>query len=163
MFGIDVFFNPSTTGGEIDRSKTKQRVNFGLGFSYDGPRAFNNSIVLAGSDKETQSLNVVGVLEYGRIVKCEVIKNVEHFIKVRIIGFECVGSLHVDNLSNGYNKDNRPPVGRIIDAMILNKGYDSRTSKEIWNLTMHVKDGADKVNSLTPFQKQLQGFLSKSD
>jgi DNA polymerase III delta prime subunit len=159
LFGIDVFFNPFATGGRIDRSMTKQRVKFGLGFSYDGPRAFNSSIIPATPDDDVNKSDLLGVLEYGRIVKCEVIKNVEYFTKVRIIGFECAGSIHFDNLCNGYAKDNRPPVGRIIEAMVLNKGYDSKTNKETWYLTMNIKEGSDNNYSLTPFQKKLQEIL----
>jgi len=159
--GIDVFFNPSSTGEGIDRSKTKQRVKFGLGFSYDGPRAFNNSIKLTTSNDVNEQSDVLGKLEYGRVVKCEVIRNVEFFIKVRIIGFECMGSIHVDNLYGIYDKDNRPPVGRVVEAMVLSKGFDSKTNKEIWSLTMDIKEGNDKEYELSPFQKKLQEFLKE--
>ena len=36
--GVEVYFNPSATKGEIGKTDIGQRVKFGLGFSYDGPR-----------------------------------------------------------------------------------------------------------------------------
>lgn len=44
--GVEVYFNPSATRGEISKVNIGQRVKFGLGFSYDGPRAYNSSIKL---------------------------------------------------------------------------------------------------------------------
>ena len=49
--GVEVYFNPSATKDEIDKVNIGQRVRFGLGFSYDGPRAYNSSIKLLGKDE----------------------------------------------------------------------------------------------------------------
>ena len=71
--GVEVYFNPSSTKGEIDSSKIHQRVKFGVGFSYDGPRAYNTSIRLLGKDEYMEE---VRPLTTGMVVKCEVVKNV---------------------------------------------------------------------------------------
>lgn len=155
VFGIDVFFNPSATGGEVDKSKTKQKVKFGLGFSYDGPRVFNSSINFNFENDEDNSYEVMGKLESGSIVKCEVFKNVDHFVKVRILGFECEGSIHTDNLKKSYSKDKRPKIGAVLEVQVLNSQYDSKTNKKIWNLTMNIKDSLNDQSQLTTFQKQL--------
>lgn len=156
IFGIDVFFNPSNTRGEIDRSKTKQRVKFGLGFSYDGPRAYNSSIMLDSSNIEGNASDILGQLAPGQIIKCEVTKNVEYFVKVRIVGFECPGSIHIDNLNSGYNSENRPAIGKVFEAMVIQKGFDGKANVEIWELTMHLSNDLHNNQALTPFQEQLK-------
>lgn len=69
--GVEIYFNPSATKGEIDKTKINQRVRFGVGFSYDGPRALNSSIKLLGND---DYIEVPRKIEQGLIVRCEVIR-----------------------------------------------------------------------------------------
>lgn len=157
LFGLKIFFNPSATKGEIDRSKVKQKVSFCLGFSYDGPRAFNNSVnLITNEDNDDVNLEVLGRLEYGTIVKCEVIKNLEYYVRVRIIGFECIGSIDIGNLVGKYSKNNRPQIGYVFDGMVLHRKYDSRTNSEVWNLTMDINHKQLEVDTRTSFQKQLE-------
>ncbi|MBQ4901148.1 hypothetical protein KB559_20095 [Paenibacillus sp. Marseille-P2973] len=156
LFGIEIFFNPNATGGEIDHSQTNQKVKFGMGFSYEGPRAFNQSIEITTGGSESIP-EVLGSLGYGRIVKCEVLKNIEHYVKVRIIGFEVTGSIHVNNLKT-YSREMRPPIGKVFDAMILNRGYDTKTNSEIWNMTMKFDKGEDTDDSDNPFRAKLRQF-----
>lgn len=136
--GVEVYFNPSATKGEIDRTKINQRVRFGIGFSYDGPRAFNSSIKLLGNDDYEE---IERKIEPGLVVKCEVIKNVVYFTQVRIIGYNShIGSIHISELIAPYSNTNRPKIGDIIDAKVLNEKFDNRLQRNVWMLTMDMSN-----------------------
>lgn len=134
--GIDVFFNPSATKGEINKSNINQRVKFGMGFSYDGPRAFNNSIHLLSVDEDdVQKIQ----LKPGIVIKCEVIKQLRFFVRVRIIGAEEEkGSIHIDELKAPFSNESRPELGSVIDAQVKKQGYDQKRNEPIWELTMFI-------------------------
>ena len=105
--GVEIFFNPSSTKGEISKNNINQRVKFGLGFSYDGPRAYNSSIkLITGNDDIDDIIDMKRELESDVIVKCEVIRNIEFYTQVRIIGFdEELGSIHIDELMKPYSAE----------------------------------------------------------
>ena len=132
--GTEVYFNPSATKGEIDKSKINQRVKFGIGFSYDGPRAYNSSIQMMGKE----DVEEVRRIEMGLVVKCEVLKNVTYFTQVRLVGYpEEVGSIHIDELSAPFNEKHRPSIGSVFEAKVLNQKFDNRTQRNVWMLTMN--------------------------
>lgn len=133
--GIEIYFNPSATKGEIDKSKINQRVRFGVGFSYDGPRAYNSSIKLMEPDDYIPSNRE---LSSGIQIKCEVIKNVSYYVQVKIIGYDEFGSIHIDELINPYSERMRPTAGTILDCKILNRKFDNKKQRDMWVLTMNL-------------------------
>ena len=73
------------------------------------------------------------------IIKCEVIKNVAFFTQVRLVGYsEEVGSIHIDELSNPFNRNHRPSIGSVFEVKVLNQKFDNKTQRNIWMLTMNV-------------------------
>lgn len=134
--GVEVYFNPSATRGEISKANIGQRVKFGVGFSYDGPRAYNSSIRLLGGDDYVE---VKRKIEPGIAVKCEVTKNVEYYVQVRIVGYSEIGSIHVDELIQPYCAERRPELGAIIDGKILNKRFDNARQRDVWQITMNME------------------------
>ena len=134
--GVEVYFNPSATKGEISKANIGQRVKFGMGFSYDGPRAYNSSIKLLGRDDYVEKRREI---ESGIAVKCEVTKNVGHYVQVNIIGFSEIGSIHVDELMEPYSAEKRPRVGAVIEGKILNKKFDNVRQREVWQITMNME------------------------
>ena len=155
--GIEIFFNPSATKGEINKSNINQRVIFGLGFSYDGPRAFNSSIKLKAGNDVVEEKNI---LEPGTIVKCEVISNIEFYTKVRIIGFnEDRGSIHINDLFEPYSENNRPKRGAIVDAKAVKRRFDTANQCYSWSLTMNIDDLSDNPDETAmgiAFKKAMQ-------
>lgn len=136
--GVEIFFNPSATKGEISKNNINQKVKFGLGFSYDGPRAFHSSIQLIGKD---DIIKAKRELEGGLIVKCEVISNIEFYSLVRIIGFNGeLGSIHIDELMKPYSVDNRPGIGTILEGKTLYEKFDNVKQRKIWGITMHTEN-----------------------
>mgnify|MGYP001851936540 FL=1 len=144
--GVEVYFNPSATKGEIDSTKIHQRVKFGIGFSYDGPRAYNSSIKLLGTDDYNE---VVRPLTSGMIVKCVVKKNVSYFTQVRIVGYNVDGSIHISEYSEQYSDTRRPKEGDVFDVKLLNEKYDDKRGRKIWNLTMNIKNGVSDEESIS--------------
>ena len=153
--GTEIYFNPSATKGEIDKSKINQRVKFGIGFSYDGPRAYNSSIQLMGKEDVEEVRNI----ETGMIIKCEVIKNVAFFTQVRLVGYsEEVGSIHIDELSNPFNRNHRPSIGSVFEVKVLNQKFDKKTQRNIWMLTMNVSGSSDEDREETAMAKALKNI-----
>ena len=131
--GIDVFFNPSATRGEIDKTKINHRVRFGLGFSYDGPRAYNTSITLIAPGETVEPL---APLMKDKIVRVEVTKNIGYYTQVRIIPYDEFGSIHVNDLKSPYSSNQRPLVGTVLEGRILGKKYDAKAEREVWSITL---------------------------
>ena len=141
--GVDVYFNPSSTRGEISKANIGQRVKFCVGFSYDGPRAYNDSIKLLGKEDCVVEKREISS---GAIVKCEVLKNVQYYVQVRIVGFsEEKGSIHINELLAPYSSSNRPITGQIIEGRVLSKNFDNAKQCDVWQITMDV-DGAKNVD-----------------
>ena len=150
--GVEIFFNPSSTKGEISKNNINQRVKFGLGFSYDGPRAYNSSIkLITGNDDIDDIIDMKRELESDVIVKCEVIRNIEFYTQVRIIGFdEELGSIHIDELMKPYSAENRPGIGIILEGRTLREKFDNAKQTKIWEITMNT------VNSEADLKKKLR-------
>ena len=151
--GTEVYFNPSATKGEIDKSKINQRVKFGIGFSYDGPRAYNSSIQLMGKEDVEHIRNI----EPGLLVKCEVLKNVTYFTQVRFIGYpEEVGSIHINELCAPFDENHRPQKGSVFDVKVLNQRFDNATQRNVWMLTMNTSIGGSVEIGETAMAKALR-------
>lgn len=126
-----------------------------IGFSYDGPRAYNSSIQLMGKEDVEEVRNI----ETGMIIKCEVIKNVAFFTQVRLVGYsEEVGSIHIDELSNPFNRNHRPSIGSVFEVKVLNQKFDNKTQRNIWMLTMNVSGSSDEEREETAMAKALKNI-----
>ena len=122
----------------LSKNNINQRVRFGLGFSYDGPRAYNSSIQLIGKDDIIRDKRE---LESGLIVKCEVIRNIEFYSQVRIIGFDDeLGSIHIDELMKPYSAEKRPGIGIILEGRTLREKFDNAKQTKIWEITMNTEN-----------------------
>ena len=155
--GVEVYFNPSATKGEISKINIGQRVKFGIGFSYDGPRAYNSSIKLLGKEEMIEPKRVI---EPGIAVKCEVTKNVGYYVQVRIVGFSEVGSIHVNELAAPYSAAKRPDIGTVLDGKILTKRFDNARHRDIWQITMSLDSIQEDVEEETAMARaiRLGGF-----
>lgn len=158
--GVEVYFNPSATKGEISKINIGQRVRFGLGFSYDGPRAYNSSIKLIGKDEMIETKRVI---EPGIAVKCEVTKNVGYYVQVRIVGFSEVGSIHVDELTAPYSATKRPDNGTVLDGKILTKKFDNARHRDVWQITMNLDSIHDDAVEETAMARAIRiaGFQTQ--
>ena len=158
--GVEVYFNPSATKGEISKINIGQRVKFGLGFSYDGPRAYNSSIKILRNDEMIEAKRVI---EPGIAVKCEVTKNVGYYVQVRIVGFSEVGSIHIDELTAPYSATKRPDIGTVLDGKVLAKRFDNARHRDVWQITMSLDNVQDDVVEETTVARaiRLGGFKTQ--
>lgn len=135
LFGIGVYFNPMYTPEGIDKHKSNQRVSFGIGFSFEGPRAFNNSVRLLNVDEQTSSMtNSINNDTYiNELVRCEVIGEKEYYILCRIMKNGEPASIHKSQFKDQYNDIILPRRGKILDAAVVNKKHLGN-NKSIWEL-----------------------------
>lgn len=163
--GVEIFFNPSATKGEISKNNINQRVKFGLGFSYDGPRAYNSSIkLITGNDDIDDIIDMKRELESDVIVKCEVIRNIEFYTQVRIIGFdEELGSIHIDELMKPYSAENRPGIGIILEGRTLREKFDNAKQTKIWEITMNTVNSEAELEEETAMSIAFKRALKEKD
>ncbi len=160
--GVEIFFNPSATKGEISKNNINQRVKFGLGFSYDGPRAYNSSIKLITGNDDIDDMK--RELESDVIVKCEVIRNIEFYTQVRIIGFdEELGSIHIDELMKPYSAENRPGIGIILEGRTLREKFDNAKQTKIWEITMNTVNSEAELEEETAMSIAFKRALKEKD
>ena len=151
--GVEVYFNPSATKGEISKVNIGQRVKFSLGFSYDGPRAYNSSIKLLGKDELIETKRDI---ESGIAVKCEVTKNVGYYVQVRIIGFSEIGSVHINELTEPYSADNRPDIGTVFEGKVLTNKFDNARHRNVWQITMNMDNIKEEVVEETAMARAMR-------
>lgn len=151
--GVEIYFNPSATKGEISKVNIGQRIRFGLGFSYDGPRAYNGSIKLLGKD---EFVEIKREIESGIVVKCEVTKNVEYYVQVRLIGFSEIGSIHVQELIEPYSAGNRPVIGTVFEGKVLTKRFDNAKHRDVWQITMNMDNIKDEIVEETAMARAMR-------
>ena len=142
-----VFFAPYATKGQITSRSVDTRVTFGMGFSYEGPRAYNDSVrPYTGQERNRVERKK---LEPGDWVVCSVTGNNQYYVYVEIIGYPSEeASIYVDNLREPYSADNRPEVETTLYAKVMRqKEIDSRNGRKmIWELTM--LDDEEKPNKI---------------
>lgn len=158
----DIFFNPYATDGRINESNKNAPVILGIGFSYDGPRAYNSSIDLYMGQTIDIPEETLPPLEYGIRVKCKVIKNSNpHFIDVSLVGYgNQEGSIPIELLVSPYTDTNRPPVGGpLLEAMVLHskniKSYGGQHRK-VWKLTMKFSSQSELDINRSPLSENPQ-------
>lgn len=139
-YKTDIFFNPNQTEGRISEINKHQQVVFGVGFSLDGPRAYNNSIDLYTGNQPRPDIEEKP-LRKGEFVTCQVLSTKkENYIDVKIMKYNERGSIHVAELVEPYSSKNRPKVnGPLIDAWTVRKRSISVSgggNELVWELTM---------------------------
>lgn len=161
----DVFFSPNSTDGRINETSKNAIVVMGIGFSYDGPRAYNSSVKLYTGEEDIE-LEELPPLQYGIMVKCKVIKNsTPHYINVEIVGYNVEGSISIDCLDTPYDNLHRPKIdGPLLNAMVLNEKQvisAGGTYRTVWSLTMKFDVlYKEYENDMSDFQKKLQEVKS---
>ena len=56
---------------------------------------------------------------------------------------EEVGSIHIDELSAPFDGENRPSIGSVFEAKVLNQKFDNRTQRNLWMLTMNISESSE--------------------
>jgi hypothetical protein len=134
---MEVFFNPSRAKRRMDSEDVGKRVTFCLGFSYDGLRAYDQSVDEVGIDDEEQKIINPNSLCVGLRVKCRVTRNIDFYTQVKLMDYRNQdGSIHITQLANGYNSENRPKEGTMIFATIQQQPEAGARRQKFWKLTM---------------------------
>lgn len=155
---MEVFFNPKRAKRVLSKDSEGIRVAFSMGFSYDGLRAYDQSVDVVVAEENTDLLNpTVPKIEIGSRVKCRVTRNLEFFIQAKLIDYyEQDGSIHVNELGSGYSVDNRPCEGVILYATVIGPPV-----KGFWRLTLK-NITQENEDNMPEWKRKLKNFRKQS-
>jgi hypothetical protein len=157
---MEVFFNPSRAKKRMDSEDVGKRVSFCFGFSYDGLRAYDRSVEEIGVQEE-QNIIIPNLLRAGLRVKCRVIRNVDFFTQVKLVDYHNQdGSIHITQMANGYNVENRPQEGTILFATIQEQTEVGARRQKFWRLTMCDVEQENNDN-MPEWKRKLNEFKHK--
>lgn len=130
---MEVFYSPSMQIESTTQDDLGKKVQFILGFSYDGLRALNRSVKMLKGDQAVESK-----LDIDEMVKCQVIKldRSQNYLKVKLMDYHNqIGSIYRTEVDEGdsiqnYNSD------QIIWARILDKRYNNNEQRYYWQLSL---------------------------
>lgn len=161
VYKTDIFFSPDATDQKINLKNVNAPVIFGVGFSFDGPRAYNASVELNLGDGLVEKVDLEP-LAYGVNVKCEVLKNNEvNYITVRILGYNVEGGIETSCLAGAFDDMKRPGIGQVLDAIVLKeKRVISRGGiyRSVWALTMKLNNQNKKMQPEPDFIQKLREY-----
>ena len=161
---MNVFFNPRRTKQFFTIADIGKKVSFFMGFSYDGPRAYDQSVTIVNSiterdvvcDEDHSPLSELATNsdnkpKVGSRVKCIVTGDNEYYIYVKLVDFaNMVGSIHQNQLGNGYKTENRPYKDQELYAEVIDcKNIPGRG--DIWQLSLETVDHHPSSSGWTPF------------
>ncbi|MBY0004047.1 hypothetical protein H7K05_01830 [Priestia aryabhattai] len=147
--GIKVFFRPSQGNKRagIYESDNGKKVRLNVGFSYDGLRAYDNSVKTIDyiRDTEVNQLDeevstLYETLYIDQIVDCLVVSSSTYHTYVKVDGTEETCSIFYKELISPYTKDKRPPIGTKLKAKVINY-----TNKNGYNLTLKIQDNQGRI------------------
>lgn len=152
---MEVFFNPKRAKQAFSQGSEGTRVSFTLGFSYDGLRAYDQSVIEVVDGKETDSFNPIDLrkVEIGSRVRCRVTRNLEFYIQVKLVDYyEQSGSVHVSELGSDYSVDDRPREGNLLYATVIGPQVNG-----FWQLTLKDITQGNKDN-MPDWKRKLKNF-----
>lgn len=152
---MEVFFNPKRAKHSFGKDSEGTRVSFSMGFSYDGLRAFDQSVDEVVSMENTDSIRLTEPrnIEIGSRVKCRVTKNLEFYVQVKLTDFhEQKGSIHINELGRNYSADDRPREGNTLYATVI-----GLPEKGFWRLTLGNVTQENEDN-MPEWKKKLKKF-----
>lgn len=100
--------------------------------------------VIKNVDEIKVELNILNSLIGSKNIEDEFEKVVTRYPEVRLVGYpEEVGSIHIDELSAPFDGENRPSIGSVFEAKVLNQKFDNRTQRNLWMLTMNISESSE--------------------
>lgn len=155
---MEVFFNPSRAKQRFDSEDIGKQVSFGLGFSYDGLRAYDQSVVEINIAAEPEKFINPDELRVGTRVKCRVIRNIEFYTQVKLTDYHNQeGSIHISELGDGFSVDNLPSAGTILYATVKDFRQTSHRQKKYLILTMLVAE-QEQEEFMPEWKRKLRGY-----
>ncbi|AGA70736.1 hypothetical protein Desdi_3342 [Desulfitobacterium dichloroeliminans LMG P-21439] len=152
---MEVFFNPSRAKQRFDSEDIGKLVSFGVGFSYDGLRAYDQSVVESGYNVESETTNSPVELQVGMRVKCRVIRNVDFYTQVKLVDYHNQdGSIHVNELGDDYSAENRPVEGAILFATVKEQRETGSRQQKFRRLSL-VADEQENVENMPAWKRKL--------
>jgi hypothetical protein len=170
--GLKVFFKPNQANDKkgIFDSDIGKRVRFCVGFSYDGLRAYDNSVktiehIEKHGDSTMEKLDSKPAnrkLTVGQVVESVVVNNGPHHVYIKVNGVDEKCSIYHKHLKTPFSKNNRPERGAELKVSVLN--YSDQHG---YNFSMELSARPKKVvssnSNSTVFGEKLQAVLNKEN
>lgn len=153
---MEVFFNPKRAKRVFAKDSEGMRVSFSMGFSYDGLRAYDQSVdeVIAGENTGSLNPTELKKIEIGSRVKCRIKRNdLEFYIQAKLMDYhDQNGSIHIKELGSDYSVDNRPYEGNILYATVIGPPV-----KGFWQLTLR-NIAQENEDNMPEWKRKLKDF-----
>lgn len=155
---MEIFFNPKNAKQKFSAEDIGKRVSFAMGFSYDGLRAYDQSVIESDFSEDEENTSTPSILQEGVRVLCKVVKNVDYFTQVQLIDYyNEEGSIKFTDLRNGYSASKQPEVGETFYATIIEKRGTNSRAQRFWRLTMaDIKQ--ENLDNMPEWVQQLNNF-----
>lgn len=157
IFELSAYFNPSIAA-TVSEKQENQRVEFGIGFSYEGLRVFNNSLKpYTGSKSEKKGSE----LKVESKVIGEIIAIKEHYILLNIPGSELMGSISIKELLRNNLYSDSWKIGGLIEGYIFDKREIFEEKAEVWFIELNQKNKSKVKPGNFLLQDKLKDFKIK--
>jgi hypothetical protein len=143
--GMKVFINPSRAKNKLGKSIEGKSVQLSIGFSYDGIRAYDQTVTEAIDifRAVSEASEAVHEVTIGKRVKCRVVGRSEYHVQVKLVDFSAQeGSIHNSKLSGDYTVDNRPGKDECFYATVIGE-----KKGRYWQLSMLEADAEQFMKS----------------
>lgn len=150
-YNMEVFFTPSGQINQATLEDVNKKVQFILGFSYDGLRALNKSVQLIDFSQEDSSDEIIG-----KTVRCIVMgpDNTGNYLKVKLCDYRnAIGSIHSSELPKDktvYDYEYQ----ETIYGKVIGERYIEKEGRSYYQLRL-------KEDEMTDWQRQLSKFGKK--
>ncbi len=154
-YNMEIFFAPTGQTNQASADDVNKKVEFIMGFSYDGLRAMNKSVHLVDYSKKEEDEDDDLI---GKTVKCVVQKTdtAGFFVKVKMSDYRnSYGSIHSSELPEG-KKVNDYSEGDIVWGKVIDSRYVEKEGRTYYQIRLR-----EESQELEGWQKQLADIVKQ--
>ena len=153
-YNMEIFFSPVGQIEQASANDVSKKVEFIMGFSYDGLRALNRSVHFVDYSKNDDGIGEL----IGKTVKCIVQKAdaVGYFVRVKMSDYRnSFGSIHYSELPEGKTV-NDYKEGDIIWGKVIDSKYNKKDGRTYYQIRVR-----EESQALEDWQKKLADISDK--
>ena len=147
-----MFFSPAGQNSQITLEDVSKKVEFILGFSYDGLRALNKSVHFVDYSQDENTENLLG-----KTVKCIVngTDNGGNYLKVKLCDYRnTVGSVHSSELPDGKTVFDYK-YRDVIYGKVIGERFVEKEGRVYYQIRMREEEMTDWQRQLSECAKKM--------
>lgn len=151
-YNMEVFFSPAGQNSQITLEDVSKKVEFILGFSYDGLRALNKSVHFVDYSQDENTENLLG-----KTVKCIVngTDNGGNYLKVKLCDYRnTVGSVHSSELPDGKTVFDYK-YRDVIYGKVIGERFVEKEGRVYYQIRMREEEMTDWQRQLSECAKKM--------